>query len=363
MEAAIRSAITSAFQDYVVGLEKSDVSQFPVVMRDLTLKPKKVNEELEDTPFVLEQGTVGLIKISPGGLFNMGQVDVEASGIKLTLSFDAYKAAKLAMMPGYSGPDYNTEEIFMTGAYAPRGPPMPPPAANIPPRYCGKHDSSEKRVKREARNCACQSCSITFTSTYAEVELCSMCSDKEKRCIICGAGADKAGSYIPVDQIGKGNGGPPGQQNRENMPPSAPGPGGRNSFAPNGVGAPRTDSMPVLNKNGSQYGAAYGTPPPKTQGQGGPMDRLLTTPRGGPVGAGGPRAPPPQGKGGPPQQLRRPQGKGGPQQPEQDDNPFSAFLRNLNCAVAGIFDNDEECADVRPQQSAYGKGKGKGKGK
>jgi len=343
MEAAIRSAITSAFQDYVVGLEKSDVSQFPVVMRDLTLKPKKVNEELEDTPFVLEQGTVGLIKISPGGLFNMGQVDVEASGIKLTLSFDAYKAAKLAMMPGYSGPDYNTEEIFMTGAYAPRGPPMPPPAANIPPRYCSKHDSSEKRVKREARNCACQSCGITFTSTYAEVELCSMCSDKEKRCIICGAGADKAGSYIPVDQIGKNNGGPPGQQNRENMPPSASGPGGRNSFPTNGVGAPRTDSMPVLNKSG--YGVANGTPPPKTPGQ------------------GGPRGPPPQGKGGPPQQQRRPQGKGGPQQQEQDENPFSALLRTLNCAVAGMFDQDEECAEVRPQQSVYGKGKGKGKGK
>jgi len=328
MEAAIKSTMTSIFEDYVYGLDKADASQFPIVLRDLKLKPAQINADLEDTPFVLDSGKIGLVKIAPG----WGNVEVEVTGVKLQLSFSAYKAAKLAMKP--SEPQYNTEEIFLTGAYAPQQ--QVPNPANVPPRYCPKHDTSDKRVKGEARECSCKSCGISFMSTYEQVVLCSMCSDMEKKCIICGAEALKTGEYCPAAVMGKGgnrSGGPPDKENREIPPAPTPKGGGsfRGSFRQDPyMNLQPTDSIPVMQgKGGGAVPLTPKTPPPPQRGPP-PAQQRDQVAR---------RAPPTQ-------QVRNQRRD----EDDDDENPLAKFLRKLNCGgVAGLFDDEDEEVPARPQ--------------
>jgi hypothetical protein len=310
MEDAIRGVIHDMFEDYVFGLDKQDLSQFPIVFRNLQLKPRKVNEVLEeDTPFSLEKGMIGMVKIDPGW---SGNVDIEASGIKLNLNFSPMKAAQLAMRP--DNPDVDTEQIFMTGAYAPPAvqPPLP---INVAPRFCEKHDTSEKRKKCDPRPCTCKSCGLVFTSTYADILLCSGCSDKEQRCIICGAGAQKACSYIPPNAISNGNaqvgrasfggpGGPPGKSGSMQV--------GRGSFGgatPSDLKPRQSDRASFMPPNSAQTPS---TPQPAPKQQAVP-----------------PRRPPPP-------RPRRPA-------QEDDDDPIAGFFNSLNCTM---FNNDDEYETV-----------------
>lgn len=311
METALRAAMKHVLDDFVVGLDKADTSQFPVVLRDLQLRPKRVNEELEDTPFTLSNGRVGMVKINPGW---SGDVDVEASGIKLNLGFSAMKAARLAMTPG--APEYNTDQIFMTGNYAPV---MPDPAS-VPPRYCTLHNTSDKRKKTAARNCECKSCGITFMSTYAEVVLCSSCSDQEKRCIICGAGADKEGLYIPSSTpanrpVGK-----------ENPPlPKTPRTASNRMAPANGSRQPGnlkpTNSFPVVTPVVPQAAKAAAPPPQRAATQQQAAARRM----------------PPSSN----QTRPRPQ-------VEEDDNPFMALLRGFDCGTGDGVDEEEYTEPRRP---------------
>jgi len=340
MEAALRTVLVHMFEDYVKGLDKADLSSFPVALRDLQLQPKGVNEALEDTPFTLEQGSIGRISITPGWT---GNVEVEATGIKLNLSFSAMKAAKLAMQPSDV---YNTDEVFLTGAYSPNARPPPNPAS-IPPRFCPDHDSSDKRQKGEPRECACKSCGITFMSTYKQVELCSMCSDQQKRCLICGKSAPKAGDYVPTNVLGRGGAGGQAKEKvacertsfRQGGPPAGsmrqtPGPHGQagTSFKQDPYSNLQpTDSIPVMQGrgNGAQASASPTAPPPKAAAP-------ATAPQG--------KRPPAQQQGMgsrrpvPPQQRR---------DEKEADDPISNFLRRLNCGVAALFDDEEE-PEVRP---------------
>jgi len=323
--------MNSMFKDYVYGLDKADTSKFPLVLRDLQLKPAKVNEDLEDTPFILDNGKIGMIKINPGWT---GSVELDVTGINLNLSFSPIKAAKLAMKP--ADPEYNTEEIFMTGAYAP---PKPTPYdPTIPPRFCNKHDTSEKRVKGEARECSCRTCGMTFTTTYAEVTLCGMCSERQKQCLICGSDAPKAGDYVPADAIGKG---PPGRQgSTEQMPPPPLG-GGRQQDQ--NTNLQPTDSIPVLQGkiNGAKQpsfqrcAATVAAPreqrePPRQQAP--VANRAPPTAQQAAAVAAAQRRPRP-----------RPQ-----QEDDDDENPLVLWLRKLNCGGgAGFFQEEDEPIDTR----------------
>jgi hypothetical protein len=305
MEAAIRGVIKDMMEDYVYGLDKADMSQFPIVFRNLKLRPPKINEILEeDTPFQMESGSIGMVKIDPGW---SGAIDVEASGIKLALNFSPMKAAQLAMKP--ADPDINADEIFMTGAHAPpaaRGPPIP---MNVAPRFCEKHDSSEKRKKTDPHPCTCKSCGLVFTSSYAEVALCSGCSDKEKRCLVCGAPAQKACSYIPPNAVSNGNANR-GQQPRENRDSM-----GRMSFG----GA-----------NPSAYGTRLDLP-----NKGGSMEVL--TPRELPSA----QKQIPMQKAAPPRRPPPPQARRQRVEEDDDDDPIAGFLKAINCAAFGNFDERE----------------------
>jgi hypothetical protein len=311
METALRQVLTSTFAEYVTGIEKADTSSFPIVLRNLKLIPKKVNEDMEDTPFNMDEGSIGMVKIQPGWL---GNVDVEASGIKVKLSFSAVKAAKLAMRP--PSIDNGNQDLFLTGAAYTAAAPVVP-AAPMPPQWCPKHDTSDKRVKTEPHDITCLKCGIVYTASYDGAVLCPGCSATEKRCLICGAGVEKESSYIPAAKardaasltVPNGNLQPSPSAPRANLLPS--------------------DSMPVLNKDGLPSGPLPPAPPPVPSQVSKPPPQAYTNMYG--------RTPVPGPTPVPMSGQRMPQGR---RPPQEDDETFLDFLRNLACNVGG-FDADE----------------------
>lgn len=70
--------------------------------------------------------------------------------------------------------------------------------SSVPPRYCSMHSSSEKRTKVNApKFWDCTSCGRQVTTNYSTFTLCPPCSDKDRRCMICGTPALEAGNYVP----------------------------------------------------------------------------------------------------------------------------------------------------------------------
>merc|ERR1712190_328445 len=60
---------------------------------------------------------------------------------------------------------------------------LPPQVA---PRYCQKHDASFKRVKAAPGHRQCVDCGLAVQTNYQEFTLCTWCSDKKDRCMLCG---------------------------------------------------------------------------------------------------------------------------------------------------------------------------------
>jgi hypothetical protein len=334
MEAALRTVMKHMLDDYVDGLAKANLSSFPATMRNLRLKPKAINQELDDVPFNVDEGKIGFLSVSLGW---MGNVDVEASGISVKLSFDARKAARLAMRqaePGSPGsPGGPDEDLFLTNQ--PMAPPEPPKPC--PPRFCPNHDTSEKRTKCQPHDVKCIKCGITYTTSYEGALLCPPCSESSQRCLICGKGAETKSTYIPAMTASApdgAKGGPSNAKKRDSMemPQS-------NSMQLNGSvmntrlplnmqqspsmqqrGVRPTDSFPV---NGGQPGPAQNKAYDKMQGQ---------YPQ--------PYAPPPVPAGWQGQAPMTNRRRGPPQQ-QDDDESFLDFLRNLTCNAVGMSDEDE----------------------
>lgn len=91
---------------------------------------------------------------------------------------------------------------------APSPPPKPSPASvNLQgksklthgaPQYCANHDASQKRQKTKPRNLPCSKCQAVIQTNYIEFSLCPQCSEKDHRCMCCGAPAIGAASAPPV---------------------------------------------------------------------------------------------------------------------------------------------------------------------
>lgn len=344
METALRAVMSHMMDDYVSGLDKADMSQFPVTMRNLTLKPKPINQELEDVPFNLDEGRIGMLVVTPGW---MGNVEVQASGINIKLSFDARKAARLAMQPGEPGSPqaslHANRDLFLTNQPMP---PQPPPAP-VPPRFCPDHDSSDKRKKREQHDVSCLKCGVTYQTTYDGALLCPPCSDKEKKCLICGKAADTASTYIPAMtcQPVKESmrvGGPNGntrtgsmQQNGSVMQSASM---NMNTKLPPGMqqtpsmqqrdmrGMGPTPSFPLQNQGQS------GLPPPPPGNNMGQMQGMRG-PAPGPM---------PTATGRPPMTRDR---RASP--PEEDEESFFDFIKNLTCNAVGVSEDDDFEASPR----------------
>lgn len=181
MEAALRTVLKDALGEYIKkeSLNKTDFSSFPLVLRDLQLNEKKVQEEfdeLHESAIQLTCGKIGSIKVTPSW---MGTIEVLATNIELSLSFSPTQALKNGMKP---------KEVD-DGYYDVVAPPVPPP--NCPPRFCCAHDTSAKRVKGEPVTKECQYCGVTLTSSYEGFKLCPPCSEKEQKCMICCSPAPK----------------------------------------------------------------------------------------------------------------------------------------------------------------------------
>lgn len=78
---------------------------------------------------------------------------------------------------------------------------QPVPPVLMAPRYCTAHDTSEKRIKIEPRLQECMGCHTSIQTSYADFCLCPACSNNQKQCMICGANAPTAGSYVPAQSI------------------------------------------------------------------------------------------------------------------------------------------------------------------
>ncbi|CAK9093023.1 unnamed protein product [Durusdinium trenchii] len=182
MEAALRNMLESTFGEFVEGLDKQAAS-FPLTLKDLKLKEKRIQEELDEDgkfPFDLTDGRIGHITVTPGW---MGTVEVVASQVVLNFSFSAMKAMNNAMKK-----DSDDEEEV-----APRA----APPADVPPRFCQRHFTSQQREKIDPVMRPCQKCGAQITSTYASMTLCPPCSNTEESCMICGDHAPVASNYIP----------------------------------------------------------------------------------------------------------------------------------------------------------------------
>mmetsp|Transcript_15372 Transcript_15372/g.27443 ORF Transcript_15372/g.27443 Transcript_15372/m.27443 type:complete len:373 (+) Transcript_15372:158-1276(+) len=333
MESAMRSVIKTMFEEYAYNLDKSlDASGFPITLRNLRLKEKRVNEDLEDTPFELSKGTIGSVSLTAGW---MGELTVAASNIKLDLSFNPAKAAKLLMSKGQEVPD---DDIFLTGQHAP---PQPPP--NVPPRFCFNHDTSEKRPKREPYVQTCMICGMSMQTSYCDVQLCPPCSEKEKKCMICGKQAGRAGTYMPPAELGGKPlmGSPDRDQGPRGGPPGAPPPGVDAQSQPQGMQGmnqqfPRDPTNGTLPPSASNYGIGLPTST-SNYGPGGPPGGPPGSYPGGPPGSyddtrlttSRPQGAPPPPRRGPP--GARPPGAR-PRRPpteDDDDDSFMGFLKWL----------------------------------
>jgi len=103
------------------------------------------------------------------------------------------------------------EPVAQPPAEAPVAAPAPAPAASPKaaspqgkgkqthgaPKYCAKHDKSEKRKKCKPQNLPCSVCQAVIQTNYVEFALCPTCSEKDHRCMCCGAPAVGAPAASP----------------------------------------------------------------------------------------------------------------------------------------------------------------------
>jgi len=57
------------------------------------------------------------------------------------------------------------------------------------PKYCAKHDETQKRKKCKPKNLPCSSCQTVIQTNYVEFTICPTCSEKDHRCMCCGCAA------------------------------------------------------------------------------------------------------------------------------------------------------------------------------
>lgn len=278
----MRMVLTTFFEEYVSGLDNLEGSSFPITLRDLKLKEKKIQEDMEEhgggCPFDLTDGRIGSIVIKPGWT----GVEVLATNIALSLTFSPMKAMKRAMRNDAEDleEDYQNQVPWEQQQRMSVCHPPPPP---VPPRFCVNHDTSDKREKCEPQMRECTRCKMKLQTNYRDFTMCPPCSEKEARCMICGANAPKKGDHIPSATL------PP-----EHRPGADRQYGGDRGGPPGGYGGPPPG------------GAGYGAPPLGGGPNGGPRGGDLPPP---PPGAGDGRGDSPQ-RGGPPGYGGRDRGMG-----------------------------------------------------
>jgi len=280
MDAALRSILQNALGEYVMGLDKADMSKMPLTLRHLKLREKNIQEAIDEDgsfPFDFTSGDIGSICVTPG----WGTVQVALTDIVLNLSFSPMKAMRRAMaQPSDSLADDNeSSEEGPTPAPSRqrelRQPHQPPAlvAPPVPPRYCEAHGTSEKRQKAEPRFMQCQKCNLRLQTNYVDFTLCPVCSNKDHRCMICGAHAPQVGNYVPgagpQPQLQKQGDGRPRVQPPPQALPNPPQSGCSARPQQQSSGAlqvpPRTGSRPLPAQAQGAEGHPLPPPPPPSR--------------------------------------------------------------------------------------------------
>lgn len=195
--------LQNSLGEYVSGgFNSIDASKFPLTLRDVKLNEKKIQEDMDEDggiPFEFSNGKIGSVSVNPGWL----GVEVCATDIVLNFSFSAVRAMNWAMKT--EEPEDEFEEELQADPMAQIAPSVmanqPVPPVLMAPRYCTAHDTSEKRIKIEPRLQECMGCHTSIQTSYADFYLCPACSNIQKQCMICGATAPTAGSYVPAQSI------------------------------------------------------------------------------------------------------------------------------------------------------------------
>lgn len=212
MESVARYILKSYFDEYVTGLDSNiDCSKLPITLRNLKLKGKRIQEDMDEngeSPFEFSDGQIGVVQLAVSW---RGVIQINLSDIILNLRFSPFKAIKKAFGPAEEKEDNEDDLINQVpmdiqeklAAMAPQNrypqnalqPSTCPPPVQLPQaRFCADHNSTEKRKKGDRRPFTCQSCNNRLETTYVDCKLCPVCADKENRCVCCGAPAVAAGA-------------------------------------------------------------------------------------------------------------------------------------------------------------------------
>lgn len=236
MDSIVRNFLQQVLGEILVLDADSINSTLPLKLKDLKMREKNIQDLLDEDsffPFDITDGRIGSLSLTPGFF---GTLEVAVTGIVVNLSFSPMKAMRAAMAPSPSGSSSDSEDGNVGGhsnrtatASARRhgggsiqGPPQrqwrqpawqPVAPAPVPPRYCEEHGHSDKRSKVEPRFKECRGCRLKIQTNYAEFAYCPPCSERERRCMLCGSAASKPGSYIPAASVrqqrpGEGSGPP-----------------------------------------------------------------------------------------------------------------------------------------------------------
>lgn len=71
------------------------------------------------------------------------------------------------------------------------------PTSQVTVWYCDRHNASEKRAKSErGRVWECKGCKVEVNTNYKEFSYCQPCSQRERRCMVCGEGASSCSQML-----------------------------------------------------------------------------------------------------------------------------------------------------------------------
>eukprot|EP00747_Dinoflagellata_sp_TGD_P218736 gnl/TRDRNA2_/TRDRNA2_90940_c0_seq1.p1 gnl/TRDRNA2_/TRDRNA2_90940_c0~~gnl/TRDRNA2_/TRDRNA2_90940_c0_seq1.p1 ORF type:complete len:417 (-),score=41.42 gnl/TRDRNA2_/TRDRNA2_90940_c0_seq1:41-1291(-) len=177
MEKVISYVLKQFFDEYINGLDSVNASQFPVVLQDLTLKEKKIQEDMgENTscPFTFIDGNIGSILLWPS--IWQGKLEVTATNVKLNFGFSAMKALQNALPRELQPKPEGTSGGSRSGQPG--------------PLFCENHNSHAKRREGALERKQCRGCKKVCMSTYVEISYCPQCSNKLSKCMCCGVDMD-----------------------------------------------------------------------------------------------------------------------------------------------------------------------------
>jgi len=95
MESVARYILKSYFDEYVTGLDSNiDCSKLPITLRNLKLKGKRIQEDMDEngeSPFEFSDGQIGVVQLAVSW---RGVIQINLSDIILNLRFSPFKAIK-----------------------------------------------------------------------------------------------------------------------------------------------------------------------------------------------------------------------------------------------------------------------------